>query len=445
MKNMTYKVGMISLGCPKNQVDAEMILSDVAVSHKYVVTNDTNEADIVIINTCGFIEDAKKESIDYILEYCDLKGNTNLKKVVVSGCLAERYKEDINSEIPEVDAVIGIGSNKDIVTALDTIMNGGNFFKFDKKNELNISGTRMISTPKHYAYLKISEGCNKTCAFCAIPSIRGEFRSRTIEDIVKEARVLVDMGTKEILVVSQDTTRYGEDIYGKVMLKELLKELCTIENLRWIRIMYCYPNDMTDDVLDIIAIEPKIVKYLEIPIQHVSKNVLAGMRRGGNVDYMRKLMTKMREKIEDIAIRTSFIVGFPEESEEDFTELHQFIKDVKIDRVGCFIYSKEEGTIAYGMDNQIDEDIKSRRFDLLMFDQSIIMEEINKSKVGKVMEVIVDEFDEDENIFLARTQFDAPGIDGVVKLKFNDKIRVGEFYKVKILDVQQYDLVGEII
>lgn len=445
MKNMTYKVGMVSLGCPKNQVDAEMLLSDISFSEKYLVTNDTNDADIVIINTCGFIDDAKKESIDYILEYCNIKNNTNLKKVVVTGCLAERYKQEISDEIPEVDAIIGIGSNKDIVKALDTIMTGKTFFEFGSKKDLNITGARMVSTPKHYAYLKISEGCNKSCAFCAIPSIRGSFRSRYIDDIVNEAKTLVNMGVKEILVVSQDTTKYGKDIYGEVKLAELLKELCKIEKLRWLRIMYCYPNDMTDEILDVIANEDKIVKYLEIPIQHTSKNVLYNMMRGGDCEFMTKLIAKIRQKVKGIAIRTSFIVGFPKETEEDFCELHTFIKNTKIDRVGCFIFSKEEGTKAFNMDGQIEESIKNKRFELIMLEQSIIMEKINSEKVSKVMEVIVDEYDEQEQVFIARTQYDAPQIDGIVKLKFDKRIKVGEIYNAKILASEQYDLVAEII
>ncbi|MGL5972480.1 MAG: 30S ribosomal protein S12 methylthiotransferase RimO [Oscillospiraceae bacterium] len=444
---MTYKVGLASLGCPKNQVDAEMLLSDVSLSNKYIVTNDNNEADIIIINTCSFIEDARKESIDCILEYCDLKKTTNLQKVVVAGCLAERYKEEVKKEIPEIDAVIGIGSNKDIIKALDTIMDGDNFMGFGEKSDLSISGSRMITTPKHYAYVKISEGCNKTCAFCAIPSIRGEFRSRTIEDIVLEVENLAKLGVKELLVVSQDTTKYGFDIYGEVRLSKLLKEVCKVEGIVWVRVMYCYPNDMTDEILETINNEDKIVKYLEIPIQHVDETVLKNMRRGGNINTMTSLIQNLRNKVKGIAIRTSFIVGFPYESDKSFESLHQFIKDMKIDRVGFFRYSKEEGTKAYGYDEQIDEDIKEKRLNLLMTEQSFIMERSNKDKVGKTFKVIVDELTDNENekLYIGRTMYDAPLIDGKVYIKDNGNIKIGEFYDVIIKDFDQYDLYGDVI
>lgn len=436
----TEKVFMVSLGCPKNQVDGEMLLAKVNRGNTYEVTTDITKADIAIVNTCGFIEDAKKESIEAIMDMCQLKEAGNLKKVVVSGCLAERYKDEIAKEIDGVDAVVGIGSNKDILTSLDTIMQGEKSFVFGAKTDLSLDEERLLSTPNHYAYLKIAEGCDNCCTYCAIPSIRGHFRSRKMEDILKEAKMLASMGVKELLVISQDTTRYGEDLYGKLMLPQLLKEICKIDGVKWVRIMYCYPERMKDDLLDVMASEEKIVKYLEIPIQHVDETVLHNMNRRGSRDWMSHLMEHIRQKVPGIALRTSLITGFPGETEAQFATLHQFVKDTRFDKLGCFAYSREEDTVAYHLENQLDEEVKLRRAELITQDQAMISEEINRGRIGTIELALVEYYNEETGQYVGRTQYDAPDIDGVVFIDSHEKLTIGEFVSVYIEDADEHDL-----
>ena len=357
---MAVRVGMVSLGCPKNQVDAEHMLSLLKIDG-YELVADAALADVVIVNTCGFIESAKQEAIDTILEFCTLKQEGRIKAVIATGCLAERYRDEMAKEIPELDAVVGIGSNEQICQIIRDIWNDKKMVcAYGSKQDLNISGGRIISTEPFYAYIKIAEGCSNHCTYCAIPEIRGAFRSRPIEDIVKEAQWLADNGVTELVVIAQDTTRYGEDIYGKSALPKLLKALCRIEGFRWIRTLYCYPERITDELLDTINEEEKLVKYLDIPLQHCNKDVLKRMNRFGDREYLTKLISHIREKIPNIILRTTLIAGFPGETEEQFEELCEFVAEMKFERLGCFAYSQEEGTPAATMKEQLDEQTRPR-------------------------------------------------------------------------------------
>lgn len=435
-----YKVGMISLGCPKNQVDGEVMLQKLADAGFQVVT-EIEDSDIMIINTCGFIEDAKTEAIETILEVADYKAAGLISAIIVTGCLAERYQDEIFTELPEVDAVIGIGSNKDIVKACQKALVGIKTSSFENKCYLPLDDKRMLSTPSHWAYLKIAEGCDNKCAYCAIPEIRGGFRSRTIESVVNEAKGLAKRGVKELILIAQDTTKYGQDIYGEYKLDELLKQLVLIDGIEWIRLFYCYPQRITDSLIDVISKEDKICKYVDIPLQHSSDTVLKRMNRVGTGDDYKSLLTKMREKIPQLALRTTFMVGFPGETDEDFENLCSFVKEMKFDKMGCFTFSPEENTPAFDMDNQIDEAIKQRRQEVLMNTQYFITENSNKSRIGNTYKVIVDSFDGES--YVGRSFMDSPEIDSGIIFTSNDKIEIGSFVNVKITDFDGYDLIGE--
>ena len=372
---MAIKVGMVSLGCAKNQVDGEMLMASLK-NAGFELHDDAALADIAIVNTCGFIESAKQESIDEILELATLKKEGRIKKLVVTGCLAERYQEEIHKELPEVDGVFGIGANGDIAELLTKMWNEGFTESFPEKENMPLCGDRELSTPSYFAYIKIAEGCDNKCTYCAIPMIRGGFRSRTMESIEEEARALVEDGAKELILIAQDTTRYGLDLYGKYSLAELMRRLCKIEKLRWLRVLYCYPDAITDELLDVMAEEEKIVKYIDLPLQHASGNVLKAMNRRGDKESLLALVKKIREKMPDVTLRTTMITGFPGETEEDFTELAEFVKEAKFERLGCFTYSQEEGTIAGEMENQIDEEVKEHRAELITESQMIIMERL---------------------------------------------------------------------
>ena len=410
---MSYKVGMVSLGCSKNQVDGEMLLATVQQAG-YTLCNSEEEADAVIVNTCGFIESAKKESIDEILQLARRKEAGKLKAIVVTGCLAERYQTEIRKELPEVDAVLGIGANKDIALALKEALEGHKKELFASKYDLSLSGERVLSTPKFYAYLKISDGCDNCCTYCAIPLIRGRFRSRTMEDIVAEAEQLVANGVKELIVIAQDTTRYGEDIYGKLMLPELLCRLCKIEGAHWIRLLYCYPNRITDELIDVIATEDKILKYIDLPLQHSVGRVLSEMNRGEDTESLTALIQKMRDRIPNMVIRTTFIAGFPGETEEEFNQMAEFSRNIRFDRMGCFAYSQEEDTPAALMPNQIDEDVKQHRAQIMMEEQMDIMQQLGQQRIGTVMEILVEGYDEYSGCYYGRSYADSPDIDGKV-------------------------------
>ena len=441
---MNIKVGMVSLGCSKNQVDAERMLYKIKEAG-YKLSEDPALSDVVIVNTCGFIESAKQEAIDTILEFCQLKKEGRIKKVIISGCLAERYKDEVSEQIPEADAVIGIGCNDDICGIIDRALSGETVNEFKNNEGLSLNGERIISTLPFYAYLKIAEGCDNRCTYCAIPMIRGKYRSKPMEKVIEEAKWLADNGVREINVIAQDTTRYGEDIYGKLMLPELLTELCKIEKLKWIRILYCYPERVTDELLDVMAREEKIVKYMDLPLQHINNDILKKMNRRGNSEKIKEVIKKIKMKIPSMTLRTTFITGFPGETEEQFTELCEFIKETRFDRLGCFSYSQEEGTPAASMDGQIDEDIKQRRADNIMEMQSIIAEQNNQRMIGKTVEAVTEGFDRYAECFFGRTSADAPDIDGKIFFTSENKLSLGQFVKVKIDDVMEYDLIGSVI
>lgn len=439
---MAYKVSVVSLGCPKNQVDAEMMLASLLKAGFELSVNEA-EADAIIINTCGFIESAKAEAIENILECAAYKKDGNLKALIVTGCLAERYKDDVTEEIPEVDLVVGIGSNSNIAELTKNAIEGNCKNSYGPKEDLDLNADRLLGGYPFSAYIKISDGCNNCCTYCAIPKIRGKMRSRRIEDVVKEAERLASEGVTELIVVAQDTTAYGEDIYGKPMLAELLRELCKIEKLHWIRTLYTYPERITDELLDTIAQNKKLVRYLDIPLQHADGQILKRMNRKGNRESITALIDKIRAKIPDITLRTTFITGFPGESEEQFCSLHEFIKETRFDRLGCFTYSPEEDTIAAEFDDQIDEQIKARRMEIIMEDQSYIAAEKNEEKIGSVVEVLIEGWDDYIKCYFGRSGADAPEIDGKVFFTSDRPLVIGDYAYVQINDCLEYDLLGE--
>lgn len=442
---MSLKVGMVSLGCAKNQVDGEVLMASIK-NAGFELTDDVGLADIAIVNTCGFIDSAKQESIEEILELVTLKNEGQIQKIVVTGCLAERYQHEIRADIPEVDAVIGIGANGNIGELLKKMMEEGSLEIFPDKYEMPLCGERELTTPSYFAYLKIAEGCDNRCTYCAIPMIRGRFRSRTIESIMEEAKALVADGARELIVIAQDTSRYGIDLYGEFSLAKLLRELCTIEKLKWIRVLYCYPDSITDELIDTIAAEEKIVKYMDIPLQHASGPVLKNMNRRGDRKSLTALMNKMRERIPGLILRTTFITGFPGETEEDFTELAEFVKEVRFDRMGCFPYSQEEGTIAGEMEDQIDDDVKRHRAELIMDSQMRIMEEKNQEYIGQTLEVMTEGFDRYAECWFGRSYMDSPDVDGKVFFaKGSRRPKYGEFVKVQIDDAMDCDLMGTMV
>ncbi|MEE1143768.1 MAG: 30S ribosomal protein S12 methylthiotransferase RimO [Acutalibacteraceae bacterium] len=441
---MAYKIGMVSLGCPKNQVDAEMMLANL-IADGFELTNDETQADAIIVNTCGFIEDAKREAIDNILEVAQLKKSGKLKALIVTGCLAQRYKKEMQADLPEIDAIVTLGQNENIARIVRDAINAKEQLLFSSSvSDMALSGDRILTTPQYMAYLKIAEGCDNCCTYCAIPKIRGRYRSRQLDDIIAEAENLVNSGVREITVVAQDTTRYGEDLYGKSMLPELLKRLNEIDKLKWIRVLYTYPERISDELLDTVANCDKVLKYFDIPIQHASDDILKRMNRKSDNKGLYELIDKIRTKIPDVTLRTTMIVGFPGETDEDFTTLAQFVKSAKFDRLGCFMYSQEEGTLAAEMDDQIEPDIKERRYEVIMTEQSVISETLAQSKIGETFEVLVEGYDRLNKCYYGRTKADAPDIDGKTFFTSEKKINDGEFVNVKITDTIEYDLVGEL-
>ena len=439
---MAYKVSVVSLGCPKNQVDAEMMLKKLA-DGGFEISNVEAEADAIIINTCGFIEEAKAEAIENILDCSAYKNEGNLKALIVTGCLAERYKDDITEEIPEVDLVVGIGSNSNIAELTLKAIEGKVENSYGPKEELDLNAERILGGMPFTAYIKISDGCDNCCTYCAIPKIRGRLRSRKIEDIVKETQVLSEKGVTELIVVGQDTTAYGEDIYGEGKLPQLLTELCKVEGIHWIRTLYTYPERITDELLQTIRNEEKLVNYLDIPLQHVDGDILRRMNRKGNAESLRELICKIRKTIPDITLRTTFITGFPGETDEQFCSLQQFVKDVRFDRLGCFTYSAEDDTAAALFDNQIDEQVKVDRMEKIMEDQMTIAALKNEEKIGSVCEVLVEGFDDYIKCYFGRSRADAPEIDGKVFFTTKKPLAIGDYVNVIINDCLEYDLLGE--
>lgn len=439
---MAYKIGMVSLGCPKNQIDAEAILKRLSDAG-FELTPYEAEADVIIVNTCGFIEEAKREAIDNILDVCRYKQEGKLKAIVVTGCLAERYSQEVLDEIPEVDAVVGIGKNGDIVQIINRVLSGERLCALDEKTRLDINSPRILTTPFYTAYLKIAEGCDNCCTYCAIPMIRGRFRSRKIEAVIDEAKQLAASGVKEIVLVAQDTTRYGEDIYNCKKLPELLDELCKIEGLEWIRMLYTYPDRITDELLDTMAKQKKVVNYLDIPIQHCNRNILKRMNRTGDERELLILLKKIRARLSDVAIRTTLITGFPGEGEAEFEQLCEFVREAKFDRLGCFAYSEEEGTIAAQLEPRVDMQVRIDRAETVMNDQYTVVTEKNRAKIGTIRQVLVEGYDKYVKMYFGRTSHDAPDIDGKVFFKSSCPLQAGEFAQVKINDILEYDLLGE--
>lgn len=442
---MSLKVGMISLGCPKNQVDAEIMLNTL-VSDGYKLCADENECDVIIVNTCGFIGDAKQEAINTIIELGELKQTGKLKKIVVTGCLAQRYSEQILLELPEVDAVVGLGENANISKVIECVAKDtAPFCLKGEKENLSLDGDRVLTTPNYTAYLRIADGCDNFCTYCAIPYIRGKNRSRRLENIIAEARSLAEGGAKEIILVAQDTTRYGDDLYGKYMLPELLDELQKIEGIEWIRMLYTYPDKITDELIDAMKRNDKVLHYLDIPMQHRSTSVLKAMNRHYSGEELDKLLDKLRSAIPDITIRTTFIVGFPGETDEDFAELCEFVQKAKFNRMGAFCYSAEEDTPAAEFDGQIDEDVKQRRHEVLMAEQSVVNDKQAENQIGKVHTCLVEGYDRMNKCYFGRTKMDAPDIDGKIFFMSEDKYNPGDMVELKVYDRIDYDLLGEII
>lgn len=441
---MPIKVGMVSLGCSKNLVDSERMLYKLR-KHGYKLVTEPGLADIAIVNTCGFIQSAKEEAIETIIELGKLKEEGTLKKIIITGCLTERYREEAAELFPEADAVVGIGNNKDIVDVLDHVLANERYINFAPKLDAELTGDRIISTLPFFAYLKIAEGCSNCCTYCAIPMIRGKFRSVPMEDVLMEAKWLAENGVTEIIVIAQDSTRYGEDICGKSKLPELLKRLAQIEEIRWIRVLYCYPERITDELLDVIANEEKIVKYLDIPIQHCDGDILSRMNRWGDETSLEALMAKIREKVPGIILRTTLITGFPGETQEQFDRLAEFVQRVKFDRLGCFAFSSEEGTKAAEMPDQIDNETAAHRADIIMEQQMLTSAENNEKLLGTETTAVVEGFDRFGECYFGRTCADAPDIDGKVFFTSSQLLNMGDYVRIRITDTLDYDLIGEVI
>ena len=438
------KIGMVSLGCPKNQIDAEIMLKRLETAG-YEITPVEAEAEAIIVNTCGFIEDAKAEAIENIFEVAKYKNDGALKALIVTGCLAERYRDDILEEIPEVDVVVGLAGNNDIVSIVRDALEGKKGGYYGEKESLIIDGDRLLTTPKYTAYVKIAEGCDNCCTYCAIPKIRGRFRSRMMHEIIFECERLSAQGVKEIILVAQDTTKYGVDLYGKPQLAQLLKNLCKIDGIHWIRMLYTYPDMITDELLSVMKSEEKIVNYLDIPIQHCNKDILKKMNRPGSKEELEALIIKIRETLPDVTLRTTLITGFPSETNEQFEELCEFVKTAQFDRLGCFAYSEEEGTFAANMPDQIPMQTRVDRSEIVMNDQLSIALSKNEEKFNKILEVLIEGYDDYIKCYFGRSRADAPEIDGKVFFISDRPLEIGTFVNVKINDSIEYDLLGELV
>ena len=438
------KVGFVSLGCSKNLVDTEVMLYNL-YSAGFEITPEEEEAEIIVINTCGFIESAKQESIENILDAARLKEWGKCRHIIATGCLVERYREEVMQEMPEIDAIVGVGSLCDIAEACQAVMRGEKYSSFRDKETSKLGGDRILTTESHSAYLKVSEGCDNLCTYCAIPLIRGKHRSRPIEDIVAEARDLESMGVKELNLIAQDTTRYGLDLYGEYSLARLVRAITEGTTIPWIRLLYCYPDKITDELVHELQHNDRLVKYMDIPIQHISDSVLKRMNRHGDRAEIESAINRLRESVPGIVLRTTAMVGFPGETEENFEELCEFIKEACFDRFGAFTFSAEEGTAAAEMDSQIDEQVKQDRYDILMQTQLLISEEQNAEKIGKTITVLCDGFDAVAEVYYGRSYADAPDVDGKVYFTAKERIAPGDFVEVLVTEAMDYDLVGEVI
>lgn len=437
------KVGVVSLGCPKNQCDAEMMLAKI---HKagYKIVEEAGLADVVVINTCGFIQSAKEEAIEEIFEAISRKNDGINKKIIVTGCLAQRYQQQMDEEFPEIDGVLGLGKNQDIIEAIERVLKDERVIDFGNIEDHTMDGDRLQSTLPHYAYLRIADGCDNCCTYCAIPQIRGRFRSRTMENIVAEAEGLVKNGVKELILVAQDTTRYGEDLYGKIMLPELLDKLCELD-VKWIRMLYCYPERVTDELLDTMARQDKICKYMDLPLQHCDGEILKDMNRTGDRQWLTDLIKKIRDKVPGITLRTTFITGFPGETEAQFTSLAEFAHEIKFERLGCFAYSQEDGTPAADFPNQVADAEKEHRAEIIMEQQDVRVGDYCNGRIGTETEAVVEGYDRYSEMFFGRDASYAPEIDGMMYFTSENKLALGDFVKVKITDNLDNNLLGEVI
>ncbi|MBQ8999178.1 MAG: 30S ribosomal protein S12 methylthiotransferase RimO [Clostridium sp.] len=437
-----YKVGMVSLGCDKNRVDSELILG--SINKHYEITNDAKEADIIIVNTCGFIESAKQESIDTILEMAEYKNKYKCKMLIATGCLTQRYGDELLELIPEIDILMGVNDYMKLHRLiLDFIKDQKRISSATYSDEGINEGIRLLTTKQHTAYVRIAEGCNNFCTYCIIPKIRGKFRSRLEKNILDEVKMLVDNGVKEIILIAQDLTDYGVDIYGKRMLHDLISKISKVEGVEWIRLLYCYPEEITDELIEEIARNEKVVKYLDLPIQHISSSVLKQMGRRTNKEAIISKIDTLRSKVPGIALRTSLIVGFPGETDENFEELEKFLEDYKLENVGVFAYSQEEDTPAAKMECQVDEEVKIQRQKKLMAVQREVVKEQNKLKIGNIYDTIID--GDNGEYYIGRSYEMAPEIDGLIYIKKEKSLNLGDIVKVKIHDVMEYDLMGEVL
>ena len=441
---MAIKVGVVSLGCDKNLVDSERMLRKLR-SHGYELVTEFGDSDVAVVNTCGFIQAAKEEAIETILEIGKPKEEGRVQKLILTGCLTERYKEEAAKEFPEADAVVGIGDNKDIVEILDQVLHGERIVRFSPKTDVEMTGERIISTLPFFSYLKIAEGCSNRCTYCAIPMIRGKFRSVPMEDVLQEARWLAQSGVTELNISAQDVTRYDEDLYGESRLPELLHALCQIEGFRWIRLLYCYPERITDKLIETMAQEEKIVKYIDMPIQHCNDEILKRMNRPSTKEKLYDVIRRLRAAMPDIVLRTTLITGFPGETQAQFEELCQFTQDIGFTRLGCFAYSQEDGTAAGAFPDQIDEEERAHRADVIMEQQMQISYDYNARQMGTIKEAVVEGFDKWAECYFGRTAADAPDIDGKVFFSSERQLQVGDYVNIRITDMLDYDLLGEVV
>jgi ribosomal protein S12 methylthiotransferase len=435
-------VSIVTLGCSKNEIDSELMMG-ILKAHNFDITNSLEEAEVIIINTCGFIDAAKEESIETIWEMTRYKKEGKCKYIILAGCLAERYYKELIEEIDEVDGIIGTGNIKDIVTLINRLEKGDSNVVYTKNiNEDYLEGVQRQNF-RITEYVKISEGCNNYCTYCIIPKLRGKYRSRKMDDIVKEVEYLADNGVKEVILIGQNTADYGIDLYGEYKLDDLLYRLNQIDKLKWIRVLYLYPDHIDEKLIKAIKDNEKVLKYLDIPLQHINNDILKRMNRKTSKEKIIQLINTLRREIPGITIRTTFIVGFPGEDEEKFSELYEFVRDTRLDRVGVFTYSREEGTPAYHFKNQVDDEVKEYRRDKIMQLQSLISYELNKEKIGRTYEVLIEDIEED-GLYVGRTYMDSPDIDGVYYVKSSKKLEIGQFVKAKTIDCLEYDLIGEI-
>lgn len=438
------KVGMVSLGCPKNQCDAELMMRKIHEAG-YKLVEEAGLADVVVINTCGFIQSAKEEAVEEIMEAINRKNDGINKKIIITGCLAQRYTKQMEEEFPEVDCIMGLGCNGDIVKAIKEVLADKRVIWESPEGKYNdLEGERLMSTMPHYAYLRIGDGCDNRCSYCAIPYIRGGFRSRPMENLVAEAKKLAKDGVRELVLVAQDTTRYGQDIYGRLALPELLNKLCEIEGIKWIRLLYCYPDRITDELIDTVAKQEKVLPYMDVPIQHCNRDVLRAMNRTGDEQTLWDLFAKMRNKIPGLVLRTTLITGFPGETEEQFVELAEFVNNVKFEHLGCFAYSQEEGTPAADLPNQIPQSEKEHRAEIITEQQEVRTGDFCAEQIGKIFETVVEGYDRYFEMYFGRNYMYAPEIDGMIYFK-GKGLKTGEFVNVKITDSMTNNLIGEAV